>query len=147
MGGRQFFSKSAVNAFIGAMFFLLPGFANADNEWLTWGHDPERTGSNPDEHTLSKNNVSQLEVKWIAQISTAPKDYILSDDGSRDRRGEYAAGPGGARFRGRQRQYGLRDRCGHRENRLAKSESERHQRAKTRRLSMPKFAKRHARDR
>src|SRR5713226_5091067 len=63
-------------------FFLLPGMGAAQNErlneWLTWGHDPERTGSNPDEKILNKDNISQLEVKWTAQISTAPKEYILS---------------------------------------------------------------------
>src|ERR1039457_2923642 len=59
-------------------FFLLPGFATAQNEWLTWGHDPERTGSNPDEKILNRDNVSRLEVKWTAQISTAPKEYVLS---------------------------------------------------------------------
>ena len=78
MGARRFISKSLVKALVSSMFFLLPGLANADNEWLTWGHDPERTGSNPDENILNKDNVSQLKVKWIAQISTAPKEYILS---------------------------------------------------------------------
>ena len=78
MGARRFISKSLVKVFVGAMFFLLPGLANADNEWLTWGHDPERTGSNPDEKILNKDNVSQLEVKWTAQISTPSKDYVLS---------------------------------------------------------------------
>jgi hypothetical protein len=73
MSARRFFSKSLVTAFVGAIFFLLPSLANADSEWLTWGHDPERTGSNPDENILNKGNVSQLQVKWVAQISTAPK--------------------------------------------------------------------------
>ena len=62
----------------GLTFFLVSGLAAAQNEWLTWGHDPERTGSNPDEKILNKDNVSQLEVKWTAQISTAPKEYVLS---------------------------------------------------------------------
>jgi hypothetical protein len=57
---------------------MVPGFAAAQSEWLTWGHDPERSGSNPDEKILNKDNVSQLEVKWTAQISTAPKEYVLS---------------------------------------------------------------------
>src|SRR3978361_1282729 len=78
MGARRTTSKSLIKALVGALFLLLPGLANADSEWLTWGHDPERTGSNPDEKILNKGNVSHLEVKWIAQISTAPKDYILS---------------------------------------------------------------------
>src|SRR5579872_1170397 len=63
---------------ISFVFLLLPGLATAQDEWLTWGHDPERTGSNPDEKILSKDNVSQLEVKWTAQISTPSKDYVLS---------------------------------------------------------------------
>src|SRR5947209_15014204 len=78
MRARRFISNSLVKAFVGSMFFLLPGLANAENEWLTWGHDPERTGSNPDEKILNKDNVSQLQVKWTAQISTAPKEYVLS---------------------------------------------------------------------
>src|SRR5271169_454699 len=61
-----------------SLFFLVTGIATAQSEWLTWGHDPERTGSNPDEKILNKDNVSQLEVKWIAQISTPPKEYVLS---------------------------------------------------------------------
>src|SRR5277367_3511676 len=60
------------------ILILLPGLALAQSEWLTWGHDPERTGSNPDETILSKDNVSSLEVKWTTQISTAPKEYVLS---------------------------------------------------------------------
>ena len=77
MGALRFISRPAVAALFGAMV-LGGGFAYADTEWLTWGHDPQRTGSNPDEKTLSKDNVGQLDVKWVAQISTAPKDYILS---------------------------------------------------------------------
>src|SRR5712672_3594005 len=78
MGAHRFISKSLVKALVGAMFFLLSGFANADDEWLTWGHDPERTGSNPDEKILSRENVSRLEVKWTAQISTVPQEQVLS---------------------------------------------------------------------
>src|SRR6202165_3203571 len=81
MGVRRFISKPLVKAFgfgVSLMFFLAPGRATAQNEWLTWGHDPERTGSNPDEKILNKDNVSQLEVKWVAQISTPPQGYVLS---------------------------------------------------------------------
>ena len=70
--GRRFIAA------ISFTFLLLPDLATAQSEWLTWGHDPERTGFNPDEKILGKDNVSQLEVKWTAQISTAPKDQVLS---------------------------------------------------------------------
>jgi hypothetical protein len=63
---------------VSVAFFLTPVRASGQNEWLMWGHDPERTGSNPDEKILNKDNVSRLEVKWTAQISTAPKEYVLS---------------------------------------------------------------------
>src|SRR5579864_1178996 len=78
MGPRRLTAKPVVKALTGLTFLLVSGLAQADTEWLTWGHDLQRTGSNPDEKILNKNNVSELAVKWIAQISTAPKDYILS---------------------------------------------------------------------
>ena len=49
-----------------------------DAEWLTWGHDVQRTGSNPGEKVLGRDNVAQLEVKWATQIATPAKGYILS---------------------------------------------------------------------
>jgi len=48
------------------------------DEWLTWGYDQQRTGWNQGEATLSKNNVSQLELKWQTQLSTKPQDVVLS---------------------------------------------------------------------
>jgi len=60
------------------VFSFVSPLATGQSEWLTWGHDPERTGSNPNENILNKNNVSQLEVKWTAQISTVPKESVLS---------------------------------------------------------------------
>ncbi len=48
--------------------------AAAQNEWLTWGHDQERSGSNQAEKTLNKDNVSRLEVKWKSQLSTPPRN-------------------------------------------------------------------------
>src|ERR1700676_3386458 len=81
MGGCRFNARPLVKAFgfaVSLTFFLVPRLATAQNEWLTWGHDPERTGSNPDEKILTKDNVSQLEVKWTAQISTVPQEQVLS---------------------------------------------------------------------
>src|SRR5215831_15560534 len=81
MGYRRLLSKPLIKALailtFGFSVFMVQA-ARAQSEWLTWGHDPERTGSNPDETILNKDNVSQLEVKWTAQISTPSKDYVLS---------------------------------------------------------------------
>ena len=77
MNARRIIASALATASMAAIAFL-PAPARAEPEWLTWGHDPERTGSNPDERILDKDNVSRLDVKWVAQISTAPKDYILS---------------------------------------------------------------------
>jgi glucose dehydrogenase len=80
--GGQFMIRhpliSTAGMAVAMTFFFLPCLATAQSEWLTWGHDPERTGSNPDERILNKDNVSQLEVKWTAQISTPSKGYVLS---------------------------------------------------------------------
>jgi outer membrane protein assembly factor BamB len=62
----------------GAALFLAPGFAAAQSDWVTWGHDPGRTGWNQSETTLTKDNVSRLELKWKSQLSTAPRDEVLS---------------------------------------------------------------------
>jgi len=80
MGIRRFILAPFVKTFAlaGLVLSFVPPAATAQSEWLTWGHDPERTGSNPDEKILNKDNVSQLEIKWTAQISTAPKEYVLS---------------------------------------------------------------------
>jgi glucose dehydrogenase len=47
-------------------------------DWLTWGYDQERTGWNKGETTLSEENVGRLELRWSAQLSTPPKDVVLS---------------------------------------------------------------------
>src|SRR5215467_11175237 len=53
-------------------------FLAAQNEWVTWGHDPQRTGWNQAETALTKENVSRLELKWRTQLSTAPREEVLS---------------------------------------------------------------------
>jgi outer membrane protein assembly factor BamB len=47
-------------------------------DWTTWGYDHQRTGWNRGETTLTKDNVSRLRVLWNAQLSTPPKDVVLS---------------------------------------------------------------------
>src|ERR1017187_3368026 len=50
----------------------------ATDDWLTYGYDPERTGWNRGETTLSKDNVSKLKVLWTAQLSTKPTPQALA---------------------------------------------------------------------
>jgi outer membrane protein assembly factor BamB len=74
-------SKPAAKGFGAAVrlaVFLLPGFAAAQSEWLTWGYDQQRTGWNQSEAILTKGNVSQLEVKWKTQLSTPAREEVLS---------------------------------------------------------------------
>ncbi len=72
MGGHRFISKSLL-----AILFV-PGLAAAQNEWLTWGYDQQRTGWNQSERVLTRDNVFQLEVKWKAQLPTTPREEVLS---------------------------------------------------------------------
>ena len=48
------------------------------NEWLTWGYDPERSGWNRAETTLSTRNVSRLRNVWSTQLSTPTELNTLS---------------------------------------------------------------------
>lgn len=50
----------------------------AARDWITWGYDQERSGWNCGERTLSPKNVQGLRLKWKSQVSTAPKDVVLS---------------------------------------------------------------------
>ena len=61
-----------------ALLLVLASSAAAQSEWLTWGHDQERTGWNKSENTLSKDNASQLGLKWVAQLGTQPNETVLS---------------------------------------------------------------------
>src|SRR5256885_10532541 len=59
------------------LFFAAGSLAGA-NEWLTFGHDPERSGWNRDEHTLSPKTVSRLKLLWQTQLPVATKDVALA---------------------------------------------------------------------
>jgi outer membrane protein assembly factor BamB len=63
-----------------ALFSPLASYAQTapGRDWLTWGYDQERTGWNRGETTLSKDNVSKLELKWSTQLSTPPRELVLS---------------------------------------------------------------------
>ena len=81
MGRHRFIPKPfthAVGVAVRLAVFLVPGLAAAQNEWLTWGYDQQRTGWNQSERVLTRDNASQLEVKWKAQLSTPPREEVLS---------------------------------------------------------------------
>src|SRR5258706_2061193 len=61
----------------GLCLVLFLGVVQAQ-EWLTWGGDQQRTGWAKSEKILSKENVSNLEIKWKAQLDTVPKFEVLS---------------------------------------------------------------------
>ncbi len=71
---------SPIALFISLSLLLpLAGSAQAPpSEWLTWGYDQARTGSNTAETTLSRDNVSRLTLLWTAQLSTTPREIALS---------------------------------------------------------------------
>lgn len=59
-----------VNSTLVIFFFFLCACCSAD--WLTYGHDPRRTGYNPSENRLSPENVSNLSLLWQAQLDNVP---------------------------------------------------------------------------
>jgi outer membrane protein assembly factor BamB len=83
MGERLFIWRRSTTAFGFAicLTFLLGARGasgqRGQGEWLTWGHDPQRSGWNQSETTLTRDNVSHLELKWKSQLATAPKDVVL----------------------------------------------------------------------
>ncbi len=52
------------------LFLFLCAGCSAD--WLTYAHDPQRTGYNPSENQLSPANVGRLSLLWEANLENAP---------------------------------------------------------------------------
>ena len=47
-------------------------------DWPTWGYDPERTGWNRGETTLSAKNVGKLKQLWSTALGVPTDKYVLS---------------------------------------------------------------------
>jgi outer membrane protein assembly factor BamB len=91
MGKRLEPFMTALGLALGLSLFLAKGVATvpqdaaatsraapAQNEWLTWGYDQERTLWNRAETVLNKDNVAQLTLKWKTLIPTPPREVVLS---------------------------------------------------------------------
>ena len=52
--------------------------APAVNEWITWGYDPERTGWNRAETSLTKANVKGLRQVWSTPLGVPTNLDVLS---------------------------------------------------------------------
>ena len=57
--------------FVAAAAFLCCGGAARSADWLQFGYDAAHSGSNPDETTLSRENVARL-TRWYASILAQP---------------------------------------------------------------------------
>ena len=58
---------------LGSILFLAVGSFRSVTaaDWLTFGHDPQRSGFSP-ETILSPENVPGLELKWASQLDNIP---------------------------------------------------------------------------
>jgi PQQ-like domain len=70
-------SRCLLSIMSASVLFVPTGWPQA-RDWTTWGYDQQRTGWNQGETTLNRDNVSHLELLWSAQLSTPPKDIVLS---------------------------------------------------------------------
>jgi outer membrane protein assembly factor BamB len=89
-----------------ALLALLPANATA-GDWLTFGHDPQRSGWAFEETTLAPENVSNLRLKWKTKVKneayslsalTAPVVAADISTSHGPRPVVYAAGIGGTVF-------------------------------------------------
>jgi hypothetical protein len=51
---------------------LLTAGLSLQADWLTFGHDPQRTAWAAEETKLSTSNAEDLELKWSIQLDNAP---------------------------------------------------------------------------
>src|SRR5690348_619516 len=52
---------------------LLMAGTSMGGDWLTFGHDPQRSGWAFEETKLSPANVGELKLKWKAKIKNEPR--------------------------------------------------------------------------
>jgi len=136
-------------------FSFFPASQMADKRMVDLGVTTRNALARTGREDLNKDNCLAIEfclfvVKGIAQISTAPKEYSLDDDGSWDRRLNYTAGgPTGAFSWSAATNTVFADRIAATgENRLEKAQREimKKKKSQNKAISMPKFAKANARD-
>src|SRR5437899_2527233 len=64
---RKFSSLRSAPVLLLCLFITIhPSVFAAD--WLTWGHDPQRSGWAIEERSLSPENVANLELKWKTRV-------------------------------------------------------------------------------
>ena len=61
---------------VGLVVLMAPHIAAAQSEWLTWGYDQQRSGWNKSETTLTRDNVSRLELNWKVQLSKIGRAHV-----------------------------------------------------------------------
>src|SRR5579871_2701245 len=42
--------------------------------WLSFGHDPQRTGWSPEENDVNRSNASNLTLLWQAHLDNQPRE-------------------------------------------------------------------------
>lgn len=58
---------------LAAALFLTAAFVFAQSgQWITFGHDPQRSGNATDEHAFSLSNVSRLGLVWKTTVPNEP---------------------------------------------------------------------------
>ena len=71
-------TKSSLLILLLLPIFCMAQTASVSHDWLTWGGGPERYGWAKSETILSKENVSKLELKWMAQLDNPSSDVVFS---------------------------------------------------------------------
>src|SRR5437867_2797441 len=66
-------SKQYLNAAVLCSFLFGLSASVYAADWLTFGHDPQRSGWASEEKQLTIENVAGLELKWKAQVKNEPK--------------------------------------------------------------------------
>lgn len=71
-------SKTLAGLVSACALSVMGASAQTSSDWLTWGHDQQRSGWNIDETTLTKSTVRQMKLLWTASLPTKPRPVALS---------------------------------------------------------------------
>jgi PQQ enzyme repeat len=58
---------------VSMLFLVVPAASAQSGQWITFGHDPQRSGYASDEHAFSPSNLSSLGLVWKTIVPNKPR--------------------------------------------------------------------------
>ena len=76
LSDKDMSQKASVLLFVVCSFILVSSASAQSGQWLTYGHDPQRSGFTAEERAFSTSNVVQLGLVWKTIVPNQPLSMV-----------------------------------------------------------------------